>query len=296
MKTAALAKRVNQVIKNLPLLPEVLLPLDKNAPWSEFRSGNYESQYHFAGAVRSALFPIYAPFREVPHLPYEVPEQGPMIDDNEAWFFLNGICTNRSVLRLNGKAIADLFQRKVYLMHNPSDGIVLDLLECIAGRTMQPVSTLESSVSGVLEDALNKHSRVVLFAHSQGGIITTGALKKLATRLTGSRARLLKKLEVYTFASAATEFEFPQIYAEHFIHDRDYVARIGVAGNLDHFTGRIFRFPASGHLLNAHYLKHLSENKFISRDGQASKLSEQFTKEKPHSQTSRKPGQRKMTL
>jgi hypothetical protein len=276
MKTLELANRFKQGLINLPYLPEVLLPLDKTAPWSELNPANYESSFHFASAVRSAFLPFYAPFREVPHLPYEVPETGQAIQDNEIWFFLNGICTSRSVLRLNGKALADLFQRKIYLMHNPSDGIVLDLLECLVGRTMQPISTLETSVSHILEEALNNHSKVVLIAHSQGGIITTGALHKLATRLSGSRARLLKKLEVYTFASAATELDLPQIYSEHFIHDKDYVARIGVAGNQEHFSGRFFNYKASGHLLNAHYLKHLAENKFISKDGASSRLVERL--------------------
>lgn len=272
MKTMALLERVNKLITNLPYLPKVLLPLDKTAPWSELNPKNYESSFHFARSVRSAILPIYAPFREVPHLPYEVPEHGQTIQDNEIWFFLNGICSDKSVLRLNGKALADLFQRKIYLMHNPSDGFILDLLECAAGRILQPVSTLEKSVSFILEEALNNNNKVVLIAHSQGGIIASFALQKLAMRLSGSRARLLKKLELYTFASAATELDLPQIYAEHFIHDQDYVARIGVAGNVEHFSGRLFHYPASGHLLNAHYLKHLAENKFVSEDGANSRL------------------------
>lgn len=292
MKTQELVKRFKQGLVNLPYLPAVLSPLDKSAHWSELNANNYESGFHFASTVRSALFPIYAPFREVPHLPYEVPEHGQTIQDNEIWFFLNGICTNRSVLRLNGKALADLFQRKIYLMHNPSDGIVLDLLECLVGRTLQPISTLESSVSHILENALNEHGKVVLICHSQGGIITSGALHKLATRLSGSRARLLKKLEVYTFASAATEQELPQIYAEHFIHDRDYVARIGVAGTPEQFSGRFFHYDASGHLFNAHYLKHLAENKFVSKDGASSRLVERLKDlshmHDPSSQKSRK--------
>lgn len=261
-------------IRNLPYLAGVLSPIDRTAPWSEFQPGNYESAHHFAHAVRSAILPIYAPFRSVPHLPYEVPERGQPIEDNQAWFFLNGICTDRSVLRLNGKALADLFNRRINLMHNPSDGFVLDLVECVFGRTMQIVSTLDNSVAYILEDALNRYSKVVLIAHSQGGIISTGALYQLAGRLTGTRSMLLNKLEVYTFASAATELNLPQVYAEHFYHTRDYVARIGVAGNTEKFSGRLFHYEASGHLLNAHYLVNLRDGKFESEDGDTSRLVE----------------------
>jgi hypothetical protein len=277
MKISQVVQRLNQGIRNLAYLPKVLSPIDKLAPWSEVNPKNYESIHHFAKTVGLTLFPSYSPFREVPHLPYEVPEQGQAINDHEIWFFLNGICTDRSVLRLNGKALANLFQRKIYLMHNPSDGIVLDLLECIMGRTLQPISTLDHSVAQILEEALNTHSKVILFAHSQGGIITTGALNKLASELKGSRSRLFKKLEVYTFASAATEFNIPQIYAEHFFHQRDYVAKIGVAGNSTQFTGRLFSYDASGHLLNAHYLKNFIDNRFIAADGKASQLTKKLS-------------------
>jgi len=274
MKITQVFQRAHQVIRNLPYLPEVLLPIDKYAPWSELNPKNYESIHHFAKAVRSAILPSYSPFRDVPHLPYEVPEHGQAIDDRQAWFFLNGICTDRSVLRLNGKALADLFQRKIYLMHNPSDGIFLDLLECVVGRTLQPISTLEESVAQILEEALNTYSKVILISHSQGGIISTGALYKLASKLMGSRSRLFKKIEVYTFASAATEFKLPQLYAEHFFHQRDYVARIGVAGNYKKFSGRFFNYDATGHLLNTHYLKSFIENKFVASDGEVSRLME----------------------
>ncbi|WP_166263944.1 hypothetical protein [Marinobacter caseinilyticus] len=276
MDLAKALQRTVTVIKNLTYLPGVLSPVDQTALWSEFRPGNYESVHHFAHALRATVLPLYAPFREVPHLPYEVPEQGQAIEDNQAWYFLNGICTDRNVLRLNGKALADLFQRRVYLMHNPSDGIVLDLLECAAGRTMQPISTLETSVAQILMEALDTHNKVVLIAHSQGGIIATGALYKLARQLTGSRSLLLNKLELYTFASAATELVLPQVYAEHFCHRQDYVARIGVLGNADRFSGRIFECDGSGHLLNAHYLSHFVERRFEARDTGSSKLMEKL--------------------
>ncbi len=271
MLTRAL-QRAQTVIKNLPYLPHVLSPLEQGAPWSECNPGNYESAQQFTHAMVATMLPIFAPFREVPHLPYEVPAAGAAIDDGQAWFFLNGICTDRNVLRLNGKALADRFQRRIHLMHNPSDGMFLDLLECMVGRTMQPISTLESSVASILKEALEKHKKVVLIAHSQGGIITTGALKKLVQELIGSRARLLNKLEVYTFASAATEMDLPQIYAEHFYHSDDFVARIGIADNPEAFSGRKFYYKAAGHLLNAHYLPSFAAGKFVSADGQPSRL------------------------
>jgi len=265
-------QRSKIVVSNLPYLRGVLSPLDTNVPWSELARANYASTRDFARAVRAAFLPIYAPFRGVPHLPYETPDDNAPINDNQAWYFLNGICTDRPVLNLNGKALANLFNRRINLMHNPSDGIVLDLLECIIGRTMQIVSDLDSSVAYILEDALRKNDKVVLISHSQGGIITTGALYKLAGRLPEAEKPLLKKLEVYTFSSAATELDLPEVYAEHFFHTQDYVSLIGIAASTWKFSGRLFWCPGSGHLLNNHYLNNLTANRFRSLDGEPSRL------------------------
>ncbi|MDC0664118.1 hypothetical protein [Marinobacter sp. SS21] len=264
--------RAVQVVRNLPYLPGVLSPLNRAAPWSELEPDNYETYHHFVYAAYSALLPIYAPFRQSPHLPYEVPERLVQIDDNQAWFFLNGICTSRSALRVNGRALATLFNRRINLMHNPSDGALLDLLECALGRKMQFVSSLESSVASILEEALQTRDKVVLIVHSQGGIISTNALYLLRERLGTERQSLLTKLELYSFASAATELTMPEIRAEHFYHTEDYVARIGVGGYPERFSGRLFPASGSGHLLNTHYLVSFVNGDFEPAAGPPSQL------------------------
>lgn len=266
-------ERARSTVANLPYLPQILSPLDLGVPWSELRKGNYETPHYFHSAVFRAFFPVYAPFRGVPHLPSEVPDDTRDLSlDGETWYFLNGICTDRNVLRLNGLALANLFGRRIYLMHNPSDGILLDLLECAAGRTMQIMSTLDESVSQILEQSLREHRKVVLVVHSQGGIIATGALNQLMERLNGEDRELLERLEIYTFASAATEMQLKGIYAEHFYHTHDYVARIGIAGSPGQFSGRHFRYRASGHLFNTHYLHNLCQGRFACTDGHGSRL------------------------
>ncbi|WP_020405587.1 hypothetical protein [Hahella ganghwensis] len=267
-----LIDRGNSVIRNLPYLYEVLSPIDTDAPFSEMNSHNYASKWKFSKVIRSSLFPIYSPFRGVPTLPCENPDRPP-IQNDQKWFFLNGICTNRDVLRLNGKALANLFGRTIHLLHNPSDGIILDLLECAVGRTMQPISTLDESVATILKQALETEKKVILIAHSQGGIISARACRILAESLASShRGALLKKLELYTFASAATSLEIPAIYAEHYYNTLDYVARIGVAGNLSKFSGKKFAYEATGHLLNTHYLPHFEANAYKSPTRERSRL------------------------
>ncbi len=265
-------QRSTSLIKNLSYLSEVLSPMDVDAPYSELKKENYPSTMRFGSVIRSSLLPIYAPFRGIPNLPSESPERS-TIDDRQKWFFLNGICTNKDVLHLNGKALAELFGRKIYLLHNPSDGIVLDLLECAVGRTMQPFSTLDESVAEILKEALKENDKVVLIAHSQGGIISARACRILAEQLGATdESALLKKLELYTFASAATSLEIPAIYSEHYFNTQDYVARIGVASNPKHFSGKLFQYDATGHLLNTHYLPHFVENAYKCKGRAHSRL------------------------
>jgi hypothetical protein len=273
MHTSNLVDRGVTLIKNLKYLPGVFIPFDKDAPYSEYQASNYGSWLVYAGAIRSAILPIYEPFRGLPVLPTATPEKGGRDDDDEKWFFLNGICTNDEVLQLNGKALADLFGRTIHLLHNPSDGILLDLAECAVGRTLQLVSTLDNSASLILEDALKQHKKVVLIAHSQGGIISTAALRILSLRLLeNDRQSLLNKLEVYTFASAARELPPSNIYSEHFFNTRDYVARIGIATVKLQSAGKVFEHDTTGHLLNAHYLPHFINKAYKSTRNNESRL------------------------
>ena len=54
----------------------------------------------------------------------------------EMWLFVNGVATSSAVIKANGKELARIFQRPIHLVHNPTDGVFLDLAECILGRTL----------------------------------------------------------------------------------------------------------------------------------------------------------------
>jgi len=125
--------------------------------------------------------------------------------------------------------------------------------------------------------------RVVLIGHSQGGIIVSAWVDQLITDFSPT---VLRKLEIYTFASAADHFSrappamgppdrhhkgdslFGRV--EHFANEGDFVAQYGVL-NRDlrlhffpstvedgitrthgHFTGRIFTRDRDGHALLGH--------------------------------------------
>ncbi|KAL6718464.1 hypothetical protein ACLMJK_004555 [Lecanora helva] len=209
---------------------------------------------------------------------------------DERWLFVNGIMVGRSGLQSNIDRIAETFGRAVIGIHNQTYGFLGDLLECLIQRVYsyrtRDVRTAHEYVKATLVDSTVK--KVVLIAHSQGGIIVSLVVDQLLTELP---AECMSKLEVYTFGSAASHFSNPLAalpfrkqpnvlptsptdihlsefadpkhvipFIEHYANQKDPVPRWGVL----HFTqdvlngryaGSVFvRMGASGHLFNQHYM------------------------------------------
>ena len=95
-------------------------------------------------------------------------------------------------------------------MHNRSFGIPFDLIECLIQRSFSyhtsDVRVATASISLALEDA--SISKVVVLAHSQGGLILSLVLDRLYTILPSG---LFAKLEIYTMGSAANFFHNPLV-------------------------------------------------------------------------------------
>lgn len=219
--------------------------------------------------ILSIATPRLGPFRGRPgSIPRS--EQGDFRD--EAWFFINGVATNRDVLDLNGAYLQRLFGRSIELIHNPTDGLALDLLECAFGRTFQLETVPVLYAHARIRDALlfGQHERVVLLAHSQGGIVASDVAHLLVQELAGHEA--LTRLEMYTFASAAdmvpadvalTEAEGRLVpYYEHYANTGDWVARLGVLHEWLDIPGKVYMTDASGHFLNAHYLPGFADHRY----------------------------------
>lgn len=106
--------------------------------------------------------------------------------------------------------IAKTFGRPVVGVHNRSYGVVLDLVECLIQRSLhyqtEDVRVAEATLKSMLEDDSAK--KIVVIAHSQGGIILSLVLDRLFSILP---AHLFSKLELYTFGSAAAQFHNPLV-------------------------------------------------------------------------------------
>ena len=206
--------------------------------------------------------------------------------DDEQWIFLNGVGVGKHWLQSNIDRIALSFGRPVLGVHNPTTGIVFDVIQCLIQRDFnyatQDIRNAYSDVKKAL--ARDEISKVVFIVHSQGGIEGSLILDWLYADVPGV---LLKKLEVYTFGNAANHFNNPEHapdnfepgqemtprdhdpdrrcvrHIEHYANNADFVSRWGVlfyasqrAGK-NRYRGRVYESNKGGHLLNQHYLDEI---------------------------------------
>ncbi|KAK5676538.1 hypothetical protein LTS10_010839 [Elasticomyces elasticus] len=212
----------------------------------------------------------------------------------ERWVFINGVAVGHSTHWMNSNLarLSSTFRRPVLGIHNPTYGIVYDVLETIIQRTFGyatlDIRTAYSTISALLRDQNVK--KLILIAHSQGAVEAGMVLDWLYQTLTWEE---LGKLEVYTFGNAANHWNCPERrkrrviqHIEHYANRRDWVARFGVlyfrglgsriipgfartamSTLRNRFVGTLFVKDASGHMFNQHYLDTMFPMKLAS-DGQ----------------------------
>mmetsp|Transcript_18590 Transcript_18590/g.26453 ORF Transcript_18590/g.26453 Transcript_18590/m.26453 type:complete len:429 (+) Transcript_18590:47-1333(+) len=135
----------------------------------------------------------------------------------ELWIHINGILNDADAAKDTCKVIYEMFGRPCKLLHNPTDGPILDLLECFMGKT----GLLRLGCTGprkllrnILREEMKKdYKKIVLIAHSQGTIITGNVIadfndmiedeEMYSAEERGDIQKNVSKLEVYLLAGAA---------------------------------------------------------------------------------------------
>lgn len=248
MKIGAVMIDLFVAIKHLHTLPFIfgkIPPFLK--PFSEINIGSYSSISQAASSIKSAIIGDKQTI------------QTPTTYNDTIIFFLNGICTDKSVWGINARRIEAIFKYQVYPLHNTTEGFIKDLAECIFGRTFNIEDKDTKDLYGALCKSLREKNKVLLFAHSQGAIIASQLIDHI---IKSGEEELLEGLELYTFAGAMDEMPLGDYYAEHYANSLDYVARIGVLEYRMDIKGKLFVRGAAGHLLNIHYLQPFKEGLF----------------------------------
>ncbi|KAF1809628.1 hypothetical protein P152DRAFT_441467 [Eremomyces bilateralis CBS 781.70] len=192
----------------------------------------------------------------------------------EYWIYLNGVSVGRDWIQANINRLSMTFRRPVVGVHNPTAGIVFDMIECLIQRNFcYATADVRNAHSRIKEALLDRsYEKIIFILHSQGGIMGGLIIDWLLDELPHD---CLNRLEVYTFGNAANHFNNPLRgegseggpngrkaikairHVEHYANEGEFVANFGVLHffwNKNRFMGRLFRSSNSGHLLNQHYL------------------------------------------
>ncbi|OJJ62736.1 hypothetical protein ASPSYDRAFT_129541 [Aspergillus sydowii CBS 593.65] len=204
---------------------------------------------------------------------------------HEHWVFVNGIACGQTWLQNNIDRLGYTFGRKVTGVHNPSTGLIFDVIQCLIQRDLSYATQDVRDAYVILRAALlnPKYTKVVLIGHSQGGIEAGLITDWLLDEIPQGH---LRKLEIFTFGNAANHFNNPYrtrvdaeknmsrfttpqdkqpnekhdntiLHIEHYANSRDFVSLWGVLNftNIkNRFMGQVFVRQGSGHMFNQHYL------------------------------------------
>ncbi|KAK8879619.1 hypothetical protein PGQ11_000913 [Apiospora arundinis] len=127
---------------------------------------------------------------------------------HESWIFINGVACGEAWLLSNINRLALTFGRPVMGIHNKTDGIIFDVVECLVQRNLSYATTdVREAYRKVKEELYNPaKSKVVFILHSQGAIEGSMVLDWLLQEMPQD---ILSKLEVYTFGAAANHMNSP---------------------------------------------------------------------------------------
>lgn len=137
---------------------------------------------------------------------YAAPDQKKFA--HEQWIFLNGVACGEHWMKSCLNRLALTFGRPIIGVHNRTDGVILDVIECLIQRNLGYATNDVRLCYRIIKDKLYnpQYSKIVFILHSQGGIEGGLVLDWLLQELPQN---LLSKLEVYTFGNAANHFNNP---------------------------------------------------------------------------------------
>ncbi|KAI9052655.1 hypothetical protein LZ554_003994 [Drepanopeziza brunnea f. sp. 'monogermtubi'] len=131
--------------------------------------------------------------------------------ENEQWIFLNGVAAGRNWLQNNVDRLALTFGRPVLGVHNRTNGIIFDVLQCLIQRNFTYATQDVRDCYQIVKRTLYQPhlTKVIFILHSQGGIMGGMIIDWLLQEVPQD---LLAKLEVYTFGNAANHFNNPHLH------------------------------------------------------------------------------------
>lgn len=194
----------------------------------------------FDGAVIGAGGQVYPPGTDASTIPGVRPDDGTPFT-GERIYYVNGIQNSASFQSQSIQNIANTTGAEVVGIHNSTEGIGADLMQCMLDKlpTFHQTNAATRALAVQIVKDLQAGRPVHLMAHSQGGLVTSGALtlakEYLETVAPGNKAdadKLLKTIKVESFGSAAASWPYGPQYV-HYINENDSVPMITGLGRQD---------------------------------------------------------------
>ncbi|HEX8697769.1 MAG TPA: hypothetical protein VF815_02925 [Myxococcaceae bacterium] len=194
----------------------------------------------FDGAVIGAGGQVYPPGTDASQIPGVRPDDGTPFT-GERIYYVNGIQNSASFQSQSIQNIANTTGAEVVGIHNSTEGIGADLMQCMLDKlpSFGLTNAATRSLAVQIVKDLQAGRPVHLMAHSQGGLVTSGALtlakEYLETVAPGNKAAadaLLKGIKVETFGSAAASWPYGPQYV-HYINENDSVPMMTGLGRQD---------------------------------------------------------------
>ncbi|WP_448564758.1 PE-PPE domain-containing protein [Thalassotalea ganghwensis] len=173
--------------------------------------------------------------------------------DNKAArvLFVNGIVTPYPLARHQADILAQSIGRDVDVIHNETEGLFRDLLECNQGR-QGIINPVTKKVIQAIENKLEDDQSLIIVAYSQGAIIASSALIALSKRVASEQ---LSRISYITFGAGFKDSVLPkEIFCEHFANRYDPITHLGLQHQDFDFSGKLFIREARGHFFIADYL------------------------------------------
>ncbi|RDW78345.1 hypothetical protein BP5796_06197 [Coleophoma crateriformis] len=160
--------------------------------------------------------------------------------EHEQWVFLNGVAVGRHWLKSNVNRLALTFGRPVLGIHNKSNGILFDVIQCLIQRNFNYATQDIRDCYLTVKELLYRPdlTKIVFILHSQGGIEGGMVIDWLLQEVPQD---LLAKLEVYTFGNAANHFNNPHtlLMSQHAALSHPSIPATTESRNLIHYHDAI---------------------------------------------------------
>jgi nucleoid DNA-binding protein len=172
----------------------------------------------------------------------DIPGVNPVNNPNptKTIIYVNGIMTDKAGQSSDLQAMANKTGARAIGIHNSTEGFATDLAQCVGDKLDKGRNPAVDTLADTIYTEIKAGREVNLMGYSQGGLITSRALKDVSRRLRiedglskADVEKTMSRINVETFGAAAATYPDGPKYV-HYVNNADAVPTLfGLGGNVD---------------------------------------------------------------